>query len=155
MQLAPESAFEAGADLWIVPERKNSKLAQTLDWYLNFQISKSVHHESPHLAAPLIDVLKNCELEGYDFAPQDSDALLILSSRTVPSRWVMVIKGSDRLESWIEKAVEKWKKMSSPSVRVFLPSGTLVSDFEKQWKKSGGDPQKLTTVADQGSSNNG
>ncbi|MEZ0391849.1 MAG: hypothetical protein ACAH59_06520 [Pseudobdellovibrionaceae bacterium] len=148
MQISEDSVFGPGSDLWILPERKNSQIAQKLDWYLNFQISKAVHHETKNLAQPILEVLKNCQLESYDWAPTDTEALLILSSQNLPNRWVMVIRGSERLETWAETAAEKWRKLKSPSVRVFLPQEISIAEFEKLWKKSGGDPNSLTIVAD-------
>lgn len=133
-----KSTFDAGSDLWIVPERQNSLLVQQLDWYLNFQISKSAQHQPPSVSNAVIDILKNCALEGYDWAPRENDALLILASPFVPARWVMVLKDSDHLENWVRAAVEKWKNMQSPSVRVFLPHGVSAAQFEPLWKKAGG-----------------
>jgi hypothetical protein len=136
-------AFSAGADLWIVPERKKSRLVQKIDWYLGFQIAKSVQHQSKTLSTDLLDILKSCALEGekgYDFIPSpDADALLILSSRNLPNRWVMIIRGSEDVETWLKTAIEKWKKMNSPSLRIFLPEGQLKADIAKLWKRLGGD----------------
>jgi len=153
MQTAETSIFGPGSDLWIVPERKNSNTVQNLDWYLNFQISKSVHHQPKNPAPQVLEILKKCALEGYDWAPQEAEALLILSSHAVPNRWVMVLKGSDRLEAWAETAATKWKKMNSPTVRVFLPQGVSTQQFDKLWKKAGGG--SVTIVADRGSTTNG
>lgn len=147
------SIFGPGADLWIVPERKTSHLVQNLDWYLNFQIAKTTHHQPMKPAPQVIEILKKCELEGYNWAPENSDALLILSSKTVPNRWVMVLRGSDQLENWVQTACEKWKKMNSPSVRIFLPQGVSTQQFDKLWKKAGGG--SATIIADRESSANG
>ncbi len=137
---ALNSPFAPGADLWIIPERKSSKLVQKMDWYLNFQIAKSVQHQSQTLSQNVLEILKACALNGYDFAPDASaDALMILSSQTLPNRWVMVLKGSDETESWFKTAATKWKKMNSPSIRLFLPQGLHRSEALKLWKRFGGD----------------
>lgn len=148
MQSTETSIFGTGSDLWIVPERKSSNIVQNLDWYLNFQIAKSAQHQMKSPPPQVLEILKNCALEGYDWAPQDTEALLILSSHLVPSRWVMVLKGSDELENWVETAVKKWKKLKSPSVRIFLPNGVSTQQFDKLWKKAGGG--SVTLVADRG-----
>lgn len=135
-------AFSAGADLWIVPERKKSKLVQKIDWYLNFQIAKSVQHQSKTLSEDILDILKSCALQGqkgYDFVPTDSEALMILSAAHLPNRWVMIVRGSDDLETWLKTAVQKWKKMNSPSLRIFLPEGQSKAEVAKLWKRLGGD----------------
>ncbi|MGZ5280489.1 MAG: hypothetical protein ACXWC9_11125 [Pseudobdellovibrionaceae bacterium] len=136
------SAFSAGADLWIVPERKKSRLVQKIDWYLNFQIAKSVQHQSKTVSKDICEILKNCALvglKGYDFVPDESDALMILSNQNLPNRWVMILKGSEDIETWLKAAVQKWKKMNSPSVRIFLPEGLKQTEVAKLWKRLGGD----------------
>lgn len=153
MQAQESPLFGPGSDLWIVPERKNSQIVKNLDWYLNFQISKSVHHQPKNPAPAILDILKKSGLEGYDWAPQEADALLILSSKHVPNRWVMVLKGSDQPDAWVERAVEKWKKMNSPTVRIFLPQGLSSQQFEKLWKKNGGG--SVTVIEDRGDLSNG
>ena len=130
--------FGAGSDLWIVPERNSSHFVQKMDWLLNFQISKATQHQSPTLPKQVLQILENAALKDYDWAPSSNDSLLILSSQCLPNRWVMVLRGSDRIETWAEQAVQKWKKMKSPSVRVFLPHGTGKNRFADLWKKSGG-----------------
>lgn len=141
------TAFAPGSDLWIVPERKSSNWVQRLDWYLNFQIAKSSQHQSHEIPSEVIDILKNCSLEGYDWVPKETKALLILASPYVPARWVMVLKDSDHFESWVKEAAEKWKKMNSPSVRVFLPHNASSSQFQSLWKKAGG-TDAVTVVTD-------
>jgi hypothetical protein len=134
-------AFASGADLWIVPERKKSRQVQHLDWYLGFQIAKSVQHQPATLSDKVTSILDACALKNYDFAGpsgEELDALLILSSRTLPNRWVMVLKGSDNLEGWATEAIRKWKKMNSPTLRVFLPEGCKQSEMQKLWKRLGG-----------------
>ncbi len=144
-------AFAAGSDLWIVPERKNSEMAQRMDWYLNFQIAKASHHQTRSLELPLQNILQECEI-GTETKTEkvigDLDSLLILSSKYFPNRWVLVLKGCDDVAAWAEKAVEKWKKMQSPSLRVFLPENLSSGQFEKLWSKFGGS-SSLTIVADQ------
>lgn len=131
-------AFAPGADLWIVPERKKSPTVQKIDWYLNFQIAKSVQHQSQTLAPEVHHILKECALKDYEFIPEEAEALLILSSRALPNRWVMILKGSEDLDMWLKTAAQKWKKMSSPSLRIFLPEGAKQSEASKAWKRLGG-----------------
>jgi hypothetical protein len=138
MESLPASALAPGADLWIVPERKQSSLTQKIDWYLNFQIAKSVQHQSQDLSPIVGEILRSCALKNYDFLHEDSDALLILSTRTLPNRWVMVLKGSSDLNDWLQIALQKWKKMNSPSLRIFLPEGARTSEVSRIWKKLGG-----------------
>lgn len=141
------SAFSAGSDLWIVPERENSQLAQKLDWYLNFQMAKAALHRTPQLSQPVVEILRDCELSGYDWVPDSNEALMVLPSPFVPARWVMVIPNSDYLETWARTALEKWKQLKSPSLRVFLPEKISASQFLSVWKKLGG-PETIQIATD-------
>lgn len=147
-------AFGPGADLWILPERKNSGLVQKLDWYLNFQIAKSSHHEATALSTRLKQILEDCELENQSTASGDNDSLLILTSHQFPNRWILVLRGSDSLVDWVEKAMQKWEKMNSPSLRIFLPQGASPSEFRKLWKKSGGS-EDINLISDRNEELNG
>lgn len=131
-------AFAPGADLWIVPERKNSELVQKLDWYLNFQIAQSAHHQTREISPALQNIVKSCELPSFPTEAQDRDSMLVLSNALFPNRWVLVVRGSDDAFSWTKKAVDKWRKMNSPSVRIFLPQTMTTEQFETLWKKFGG-----------------
>ena len=133
------NALAPGADLWIVPERKKSALTQKIDWYLNFQIARSVQHQSKMLSPIVTQILESCELKGYNFYPEEADALLILSTRNLPNRWVMVLKGSEDMDYWLNTALQKWRALNSPSLRVFLPEGAKLPEVSKLWKRIGGD----------------
>jgi hypothetical protein len=143
----PASAFSSGADLWVAPERKNSRLTQRLDWYLNFQISKSAKHESPPLPPKIEELLLKCELPQLDFKESDRDGLLIPSAQLLPNRWVLVLRGSDQFESWVQNIFLNWMQLSNPSLRVFLPTGKSEDDFQKAWKKIS-DDQEISLVRD-------
>lgn len=133
------NAMAPGADLWIVPERKKSAFTQKIDWYLNFQIARSVQHQSKMLSPIVTQILESCELKGYSFYPEEAEALLILSTHNLPNRWVMVLKGSEDMDYWLNTALQKWRGLNSPSLRVFLPEGAKLADVNKLWKRIGGD----------------
>lgn len=129
------NAFSTGADLWVAPERKNSKLTQRLDWYLNFQVSKAAKHETQSLPQKIEELLLKCELPNLDFKEADRDGLLIPSAHLLPNRWVLVLRGSDEFETWVQNIFLNWMQLSNPSLRVFLPAGKSEDDFHKAWKK--------------------
>ncbi len=152
-QLDSENAvFSAGSDLWIVPERKHSPWVRKLDWLLNFQMARSGQHQSRHLPEPVVEILKNCELPGYDFIPDENSSLMIWATPYVPARWVVVIHDGGNLQSWIRAAVQKWKDLNSPSVRVFLPQGIKPASFLETWKQAGGTANAVFVPALEGKS---
>ena len=147
--LSQASSFNSGADMWVVPERKNSSLVSKLDWYLNFQLAKTTQHQPLALPARVHEILDQCELKDYDFTSNEQDCLMIVSQNLVPAHWVVVIKDSENFETWVNTIFEKWRGLSYPSLRVFLPRGQDASQFEKLWKAAGGTEQ-LSLVVDSG-----
>jgi len=128
--LSLASCYNPGADLWILPERKSSTLTQKLDWYLNFQISRAAKHETQELPERVTQILSKTGLPHLDFIETKKESLLIPSSQLLPNRWVVVIRGSDDFESWVELAFKRWTELRQPSLRLFLPAGKDLSDFQ-------------------------
>lgn len=138
--LTQSSSTNAGADLWVIPELQNSRASQKLDWYLNFQLSRSLHQSSLQLHADLIGLLKQCglpETHYQDQSPRNPmSKMLIDSSQLLPNRWVVQLDHSDDLKNWSLEISEIWKGLRKPSLRVFLPTGLSSGDFLKAWKLS-------------------
>lgn len=138
-EISQASRLNSGADLWVVPETKSSKMAQKIDWYLNFQITRSARHQSKLLPEKVSEILQKSGLPTKDWIEKiplsKKEDLLILSNMAFPNRWVMVIRGSNEFPKWIENIHERWLKMNSPSLRIFLPAGISGSQFENAWRK--------------------
>lgn len=134
-EISHANLLSPGADLWVVPERKNSLLAQKLDWYLNFQIAKSAQHQSRPLPQRVTEILKKCALQNYDWIEQSKDSLMVLSNHVFPNRWVLVVRGSDDITAWLGDIFERWQKLNFPTLRIFLPKEASRGDFEKVSKK--------------------
>jgi hypothetical protein len=147
MAISPVDSFLPGADLWVAPERKSSGLTQRLDWYLNFQISKAAKHQGRELPQRVEELLIKCGLPHLDFAENDRDGLLVPSSHLLPNRWVLVLRGSDQFEAWVQNIFLKWNQLQKPSLRVFLPSGKSLEEFRRAWGKVS-DFENFTVVLD-------
>ncbi len=145
--LSLASAFNSGSDLWVVPERKYSTLARQLDWLLNFQIAKTSQHQSLEISENIRTVLNQTELTSTEFKNVEQDCLMIASRHLVPAQWILVIKGSDELPTWVNHIFEKWRGLAYPSLRVFLPQGADTHRFESLWLSAGGTDQ-LSLVVD-------
>lgn len=145
--LSQASSFNAGAELWVIPELKNCNSAPKLDWLLNFQIAKTSRHQAKELPQATQRILKLCELKEYDFISNEHDCLMIISKHLVPANWVVVVKNSENFESWVKTIFQKWRGLAYPSLRVFLPTGTEAARFESLWHAEGGTDQ-LSLVVD-------
>lgn len=145
--LSLASSFNSGSDLWVIPERKHSGLARKLDWLLNFQIAKTTQHQSLEISENIRDILNQTDLHPTEFKNEEQDCLMIASQHLIPAQWVLVIKESDNLQTWVQRIFEKWRGLSYPSLRVFLPQGTDSHRFESLWLAAGGTDQ-LSLVVD-------
>jgi len=134
--ISPASCLNPGAELWIVPERRSSRLVQRIDWYLNFQIAKATKHRPRSLPPEIEDILEKCDLPKMDWSQSAIDCLLIPSSHVFPNHWVLIIRDSDQWSDWVQSIATQWTQMKKPSLRVFLPTGKGLSDFEKAWGKN-------------------
>lgn len=137
--LSQASCMNTGADLWVLPPLRQSKAAQKLDWYLNFQFSRSSLHQSAEIQSPMKKLLEKTGLPLQFWSKsdkKDSTQLLISSSKLLPNRWAVQIENPDDLESWCKAISQVWSGLNSPSLRVFLPTGLSAGDFQKVWKQT-------------------
>lgn len=145
-EISQAGHLNSGADLWVIPETKNSRLAQKIDWYLNFQITRSARHQSKELPDKVKEILKKSGLKNFDWVEQNAvpgkEALLLLSINALPNRWVMQVRESHQFQKWIENIHEHWTKMNMPSLRIFLPTGISGTQFESAWRIVHNSPQQ-------------
>lgn len=146
--LSQASAWNPGADLWILPALTESPWTSKLDWYLNFQLSKASRHESQQVPEYLNSVLAQTEQATYKFSAQSLRPLMISSSELLPNKWVVLLSEKDFSGSeWITQAHSIWTGLQRPSLRIFLPPGQSAGQFQKEWVKHS-DFQEFTVVLD-------
>lgn len=145
-EISQASRLNSGADLWVIPETENSRLAQKIDWYLNFQITRSTRHQSKELPEKITKILQKSGLKNHNWVEknisQGKEALLVLSIHALPNRWVMQVQESQQFQKWIENIYEHWLKMKMPTLRIFLPTGVSGPQFESAWRKVHHSPQQ-------------
>ncbi len=91
VHLPSSQALIHGCDLWVLPPPKESLWTKEIDFYLNFQISKTFDPKTP---------------------------LLILSLNRLPSKKNIVFSFFSNGSEIIYK---KWLHLQKPSMRIFLP----------------------------------
>jgi hypothetical protein len=133
--LTHASSTNSGADLWVLPDIKKSRQFATMDWYLNFQMTRATGRTVQELPAELSNILQKCELPKKDFHYKANDRLLIGSSALLPNRWVLQLSFKDDLSNWCSQISEIWTQLRKPSFRVFLPTGLSAGDFQTTWKQ--------------------
>lgn len=132
--LSQASAFNPGADLWIIPSASTqSSWRQRVDWYLNFKLTNSHRHQSFHLNTFLQEILEETELKSeIDQQKTDTHAPLMIGAfPNLPCRWVVEVPVHS--EPWAEQCHLIWKQLNFPSLRVFLPQTILPGQFQEAW----------------------
>lgn len=134
-KLANPGAFGQGADLWVIPDPKNSPWARKIDWYLNLQIQRAKNHKSKKIPDQLKEILAANELDLPDFDIKGDTPLLVNSHNHLPTRSVLHVPMSKIAENWVAECHSIWMKLSKPTVRFFLPEEISDDIFENQWPK--------------------
>jgi len=134
--LTPSSSNNPGADLWVIPELEKSRAGARLDWYLNFQLTRSACKPPVPMEEPLRELIRKCGLPETHYNQETQGKLLISSSELLPNRWVVQLEHSDSLAQWCHHIAEIWVGLRKPTLRVFLPTGLPAGDFLTTWKQS-------------------
>jgi len=136
-------ALSPGADLWIVPEPLQSPEVRKLDWYLNFQLARTLHHKPQTLSADLKNLLLQNELPELKFGEGQAgqQACLISAENFLPTRMVLMLPLKKPFEHWLKQAQLLWTNLGKPNVRVFLPTEIEADEIRDLWPQPNGQTQ--------------
>lgn len=146
--LYQHGALAAGSDLWVIPELNTSRWSQTLDWYVNFQISRAKNHHAKELSSELKSIINDNELEVLQFnSPKTS--LMIASDGRLPNKQLVELTSSEKPEEWVLQVFQIWQQLQRPSLRIFLPEFITSEDLFKLWPEKE-NVKNITVVPNQG-----
>jgi hypothetical protein len=131
--LSHASAFDEGADLWIVPEFDSSRWTEKLDWYLNFQILRNHRHAMPEVRNYTLYVQNETGLESFRQHLPKTAPLMINSESYFPNKWVVVVPVANEFSHWVKAVSDVWENLKNPPMRVFLPTGQSAGSFLDAW----------------------
>lgn len=120
----------AGANLWILPDFDQTEWVKSIDWYLNFQLSKAHAFQPQPLPKELEKLAEKFPLRKHSF--QSPPPLLVASSEFFPNQAVIKISLKDE-KQWLHEVYKIWKQMKQPTLRLFLPRKLTKSNFESLW----------------------
>ena len=143
--LTKAKAFDAGSELWIVPEPEHSPLAQRVDWYLNFQLARARYHKTRDLSPELKNTLIQQEWPEFQYGQEAEAPLMVAAQGYFPTQMVVQVPVKRTFKSWIKGIHKTWENLDHPSMRVFLPEGRTVEDFKADWEEAI-EPYDLTLV---------
>lgn len=133
--LSASNALNPGADLWILPGVKECRYIQKIDWYLNFQITKSHLHQTHAIPSQVKSLLMECQIPEIYFSRDVQNIRMLESSSLFPNRWVVQIDSFSSVQTWCQQISEIWTQLRKPTLRVFLPTGLSAGDFQSHWKE--------------------
>ena len=129
-------ALGAGSDLWIVPDLSQSSWTRKLDWYLNYQISRSKLYRSFELSAQLKKLILENDLDIGEHDLGLPAPLMIGSIHRLPNQQTVELPPLNPKSKWIEHAHTVWHRLGKPSLRLFLPTEIQSSEFQSLWPES-------------------
>jgi len=134
-QLIGNLIYAEGSQLWVIPDKSSSQWAQTLDWYLNFQISKANTFIRSEMADGLQEIIREEEVETIEIPSQEGKPLLIASPKHLPNLMTVVLSFDEtHKQDWLTAIKKAWLELGKPSLRVFLPrnlSEAAFTEFSK------------------------
>lgn len=129
-------ALSNGRITWIVADLEHSKWAQRIDWYLNFQITRSVPHRPASFAPELQEIIEKWEFEAPAVRLSPITPLMIASSELVPNHQTVVVPVKGVEADWVLACHRVWVGLGRPPLRLFLPEGFKPSSVSMRWPKA-------------------
>lgn len=124
-----------GSDLWILPDLKTSTWAQSLDWHLNFQLTKSLTHRTKRLSGKLLNIVEEHSVDHSLFEFSQSTPTLLATSQLLPNQSTVLLPFKEDLDIWLQSTYQIWDDLKKPSLRVFLPKNISEKSFVASFQK--------------------
>ena len=128
-------AFSPGSNLWVLPQLDNSGWTKTLDWYLNFQVSRMSRFTPKEMPEALKKIIEQSGVENFKPHADENSPLLIASSERLPNDQTVILKYNDKLDEWFKNIKLLWYRLNRPKMRIFLPLDIKESEIIRYWPK--------------------
>lgn len=129
-------ALSNGRITWIVADLDHSKWASRIDWYLNFQITRSEPHRPASFAPELQEIIEKWEFEAPAVRLNPVSPLMIASPELVPNHQTVVVPVRGSEAEWVLACHRVWVGLGRPPVRLFLPEGFKPASVANRWPKA-------------------
>ncbi len=126
-------AFSPGSHLWVLPQISISSWTRTIDWYLNFQVSRMENHELVEMSGTLKDILDSSGIESLPSQLPENPPLLLASSTRLPNDQTVILQFDERIDEWFKRVKLIWYKLNRPKMRIFLPVELKESEIIRFW----------------------
>ncbi|MCB0369139.1 MAG: hypothetical protein KDD45_06705 [Bdellovibrionales bacterium] len=132
--LSSNQAFNPGADLWVIPDFVNSKIANKLDWYNNFIFKKTLAHSRPEFSSEISQIIQETEIPTKAFQTKVEDNLMIATAKQLPNRWTVMVWYHNNPSDWCQKIFKLYQDLGKPDLRIFLPTNLGMNQFVESWR---------------------
>lgn len=127
-ELSKTNAFIEGSELWVIPKDEESFWQHQLDWYLNFRLNNTYHHEKKHLSKSILEIASNEELDIQEFKCSQDCPRLLVGEHYFPCKYFLQIDFTEE-ELWFSAIEKNSSMLKVQKARVFLPKGIQREKF--------------------------
>jgi|GEM_PF-3466258 len=138
-----QHAFQPDSDLWAFSSRTPKSFIAKLDWYLNFQISKSSRHQKQKRSQTIDQIISQTELNLPQLHAEAATPLFLSVRELLPCRWIALYPQTD-CTAWLAAVQMTWLHIGKPNLKLFVPEGEDPQNVFNLWKPH--DPVESFTV---------
>ena len=132
-QLNLESCFSPGSQLWVSERLEDSVWSQKIDWYLNYQLTRSRQLHARELPKVVQNIMSTEDV--YTLEASSNDILMVAAQHFLPVRQIILVPKQKDFKAWLETVQGVWQKLLKPSTRIFCAPGADLKLFDKLWRK--------------------
>ena len=125
-ELSNPNAFLEGSDLWILPDRSQASWADSLDWYLNFQLLRAEQQSPRPLPETIVKISAEEDLSIEEIPANQAAPSLFVGEHYLACRYLVKLPG-ELDASWFSKIEKIGQDLLCKKPRIFLPK-----DFDRE-----------------------
>ncbi len=131
-KLTAETAFDAGADLWVLSEAQNGWW-QNIDFRTGFLLSHCLLFQKKEPASRLEAILTETQIKRINFS-SDAKSLLLGTENHFFNKWILIVP--DEMELAINEINMACDMLKVHSIRLFSPSEDLLKKLSARLSAS-------------------
>ena len=121
-KISTESAFDAGAQLWILPSVQNNWWQQ-IDYRSGFLLSECLLHQKKEASSHLLAILKETQISEINYLTQKK-SLLVGTENHFFNKWILIVPTENDLAH--SEITEVCNSLKIHSIRFFSAPDALI-----------------------------
>ena len=131
-KLTAETAFDAGADLWVLSEAQNGWW-QNIDFRTGFLLSHCLLFQKKEPSSRLEAILTETQIKRINFS-SDAKSLLLGTENHFFNKWILIVP--DEMELAVNEINMACDMLKVHSIRLFSPSEDLLKKLSARLSAS-------------------